>query len=191
MKRGVFISITYISRRGESINFEVIKVNIGKQHYNLPVRMENQGAGHRVSRISVLMNCRSVSDIVYSYLQPTHNKIFQRLTNIYYSKFNEEFAPGLLKLYHETCGHMNLYIENLLAEETVVTHGIRFFRWMNREEMLRSSEIADVGFEDNNSAYFNSTSVVVGGRREKYYRMSSRANLRNFAGIDYDIEINI
>lgn len=185
------MSITYIARNGESIILEIIKINIGEQYYNLLVRMENINAGHGTSRISLLMNCRSMADLIYSYLQPTHNKIFQRLTNIYYSKFNEEFSPGWLKLYHETCGHMNLYIETLLGRETLMTDVIRTARFFNREQMLQRAEIADVGFRDDNSFAFNSTSVAAGDRRTEYYRMSKRANLRSFENIQYDIEIKI
>ena len=185
------MSITYITRNGESIIFEVIKINIGERVFNMLVRMQNTSVGNNLSRISVLMNCGSTADLIYSYLPPMHNKLFQRLANIYYSKFNEEFAPGWLKLYHETCGHMNLYIENLLSRETTVTNGIKFFSGRKREAMLRSAEVADVGFSDENSKYFNSTSIATGGRRVEYYRMSKRANLRNFDSLQYDIEIKI
>jgi hypothetical protein len=185
------LSITYITRNGESIIFEVIKVNIGERAFNMLVRMQNISAGNNPSRISVLMNCSSMAEIVYSYLQDTHSKIFQRLTNIYYSKFNQEFSPGWLKLYHETCGHMNLYIENLLGMETGLTNGIKIFSGRDREDMLRSAEVADVGFVDNNSIYFNSSSVAVGGRRAEYYRMSKKSKLRKFNNLQYDIEIKI
>ena len=185
------MSITYIALNGEEIIFEVIKMSVGKRSFNVLVRMQNMSVQNNPSRISILMNCTSTADLIYSYLQPTHSEIFKRLTNIYYSKFNEEFAPGWLKLYHETCGHMNLYIENLLGRETGLTNGIKVFSGRNREAMLRSSEIADIGFSDPNSKYFNSTSVAVGGRRSEYYKMSKRAGLRNFDSLDYDIKINI
>ncbi len=185
------MSVIYDALTGEKINFEVIKINVKRRSFNILVRMEYRPENEGHSRISVLMNCFSTADFIYSLLPKTLEKIFMKLSNIYYEKFNIEFQPGWLKLYHETCGHMNLYIENLLSQETAVTYGIKIFSNRNRMDMLKSSEVADIGFKDSNSKYFNSTSVVRGKRRAEYHKMFQRANLKKIDTEKYDIEINI
>ncbi len=185
------MSIIYSALTGEKINFEVIKINVKRRSFNVLVRMEYRPEDEGHSRISVLMNCSSTADLIYTFFPKTLEKIFMKLNDMYYDKFNVEFRPGWQKLYHETCGHMNLYIENLLSEETAVTYGIKIFSNRDRMDMLKSSEVADIGFKDSNSKYFNSTSVVKGKRRTEYHKMFRRANLKKFDTEEYDVEINI
>ena len=183
------MSITYRTKRGNDIILDVLKINIESKSYYVLFNMVYDKDNEGNSRISVLTDFHSTGELIYAnpsfYYLP---KIFQELTNIYKKKTGYIFKPGWKKLYHETCGHINLYIENLLSR-SAVTLGISFFRGMSREEMLQSAEIADVGFEDGNSAWFNDSSVKKGSERTDFWLKLSKANLRkslHFKKADYE-----
>ena len=187
------MSISYPTLRGNTITFTVAKIIISTNKsattYHVLYNMtydSRTGAGG----ISVLMDFYSTALFIYTEPEKVLESFFKKLTSLFESRFNTTFSPGWKKLYHETCGHMNLYVELVTRTPTAVTSTIRVVRNMTREEMLASAEVADVGLiNDGNSFFFNWTSVKRGIGKNAYLLKDAR--LRNFSTGKADIEIKI
>ncbi|MCP1226251.1 hypothetical protein [Sebaldella sp. S0638] len=187
------MSIAYTARRGNTINFTVasivIKTSKSITTYQILYEMVYDSRTDN-GRISVLMDFYSTALFIYTEPNKVLKSLFKKLTSLFKSRFNRDFSPGWKKLYHETCGHMNLYVEVLTGTSTGVTRAIQSSTRRSREDMLMSAEIADVGMvDDGNSFFFNATSVKSGVQKNIY--LLKNAPLRNFATGKPDIEIKI
>ena len=188
------MSITYRTRRGNDIVLDILKINVQGNSYYMLFNMFYDKENEDRSRISVLMDFYSTAQLIYGNASFEFLPfIFKKITEMYNKKKGKEFKPGWRKLYHETCGHMNLFVENKTSR-TAITMGIGLFRRMNREQMLDSAEIADVGFVDDNSIAFNETSVKRGTERITYWESKlEKANLKkslHFGKADYELSLS-
>ena len=191
------MSISYVALDGKKFNFQVAKFIINKkgieESYFVIFRML-YGLVDGEKKISVLMNSISMARLVYLEEKWALKKVFEEVCNLYIKKFSIEFKPRVNKLYDETCGHMNLYVEYLTGTPTEVSKILQKKKGYSDERMLKSAEIADVAFTDENSKIFNATSVKNSNKGLNYFTKARNSKMKLFqfdkSEIDYTFSIS-